>query len=332
MASIDVAIPNYQYGRYLRDCVQSVLSQGVADLRILIIDNASTDNSAEVAQQLAAQDKRICFVRHRANLGHHASFNEAIDWAEADYFLLLCADDMLTTGALSRALAVMDRDETINLAFANRAALTQPHLASRSSDIGARWDVMPGRALLERFCRTALCSVVGCSAVVRTAAQKRVGYYRMSLDHTDDFELLMRLAVLDGNIAETRTPQVFLRSHDEARSAVVRRNRSLQIRKYEAAFTSFFAHEGRQLPDAEALQRLARRSLASRAYWSGVSHLCRGDFANAAGLLRYAVQRSRSTAFVPPIDYLFRQERVLERAAGALEDGLQRLHLARRAG
>jgi len=332
MASIDVAIPNFQYGRYLRNCVQSVLSQGVEDLRVLIIDNASTDNSVEVAEQLEAEDGRVSLVRHRRNLGHHASFNEAIDWAQSDCFLLLCADDVLTTGALSRALSVMEQDKTINLAFANRAALTLPQPGARRPDAGAKWDVMPGRILLDRFCRTALCSVVGCSAVVRTTAQKRVGYYRTSLDHTDDFELFMRLAMLDGNIAETGTPQVFLRSHDEARSVLVRRNRSLQIRKYEAAFTSFFAHEGRHLPDADALQRLARRSLASRAYWSGVSHLCRGDFANASGLLRYAVERSRSTAFVPPVDYLFRHERALERAAVALADGLQRLHLAKRTG
>jgi glycosyltransferase involved in cell wall biosynthesis len=66
MTSIDVAIPNYQYGRYLRECVESVLSQGVPELRVLIIDNASTDNSAEVAQQLAVDHARVHFVRHGA--------------------------------------------------------------------------------------------------------------------------------------------------------------------------------------------------------------------------------------------------------------------------
>src|SRR4051794_15159199 len=54
MASIDVVIPCYQYGRYLRDCVRSVLDQDVEQLRVLIIDNASTDGSAEIARQLAA--------------------------------------------------------------------------------------------------------------------------------------------------------------------------------------------------------------------------------------------------------------------------------------
>ena len=47
---IDVAIPSYNYGRYLRDCVESVLSQEGVVLRVLIVDNASTDDSPQIAR------------------------------------------------------------------------------------------------------------------------------------------------------------------------------------------------------------------------------------------------------------------------------------------
>lgn len=56
MASVDVIIPNYEYGRFLRDCVTSVLRQNIEALRVLIIDNASTDDSVEVARALARED------------------------------------------------------------------------------------------------------------------------------------------------------------------------------------------------------------------------------------------------------------------------------------
>ena len=69
MASVDVAIPCFNYGRFLPDCVGSVLSQGIDDLRILIIDNASTDDSVEVARRLAADDPRIEVVVHTAQPG-----------------------------------------------------------------------------------------------------------------------------------------------------------------------------------------------------------------------------------------------------------------------
>ena len=91
MKSVDVVIPNYNYGRYLRACVGSVLSQDVEKLRVLIVDNASTDDSPEVARELAAMDPRVELRLHETNLGPHASFNEGIDWAESDYFLILCS-------------------------------------------------------------------------------------------------------------------------------------------------------------------------------------------------------------------------------------------------
>lgn len=313
MASIDIAIPNYQYGRHLRACVESVLSQDVARMRVRIIDNASTDDSVEVAQELVAADPRVTLARHRTNLGHQASFNEALDWAEADYFMILCADDILTPGSLARAIQILETHPDVTLAFGELAAC-MPNDVTSVSDIGrTEWQLMPAFELLEQFCRTGVFTVRSCSAVVRTAVQKRAGYYCPALDQADDFELVMRLTMQGGRVARTRTPQLYMRAHDQARSAVIRRDRRVQVSAFEDAFAWFFAHDGAAHPDARRLARLARRSLVGRAYWSGLSHLCRGDVANARGLLRYVLARSWPTALLPPLDYLLRMERPRQR-------------------
>ncbi|WP_336799867.1 glycosyltransferase family 2 protein [Kaistia sp. MMO-174] len=320
MTSIDVAIPNYQYGRFLRDCVESVLGQGAPQLRVLIIDNASTDNSAEVAQQLASEDERVRFVRHRSNLGHQASFNEAIDWAEAESFLLLCADDMLAPGALMRCLPVLEQNPEVHLAFGRSAAL-RPAGSPRPEDPApGRWSLFPARKLLERFCRTGACCICSCAAVVRTASMKRVGHYRPTLQHTDDFEFWMRVAALEGSIAETRSTLALLRVHGNARSAAIRADRSRDILNCQAAFASFFANEGADLPDSARLRRWAARALVGRSYWSGLSHACRGEHANAIRLLRYAVRRSWETALLPPFDHLLRMEQPVGRIAAVLDE------------
>src|SRR5687767_7873152 len=108
MPSVDICIPSYNYARYLGDCINSILSQGIDDLRILVVDNASTDDSVEVARRFAAADPRIEVRARPVNLGPHASFNEGVDWASADYFMILCADDFLAPGALRFAIQRME--------------------------------------------------------------------------------------------------------------------------------------------------------------------------------------------------------------------------------
>ncbi len=95
MGRIDVVVPCYNYARFLRPCVESVLSQQHVDIRMLIIDDASSDDTELLAHGLVAQDQRVQFRRHASNLGNIATYNEGIEWAAGDYFLLLSADDYL---------------------------------------------------------------------------------------------------------------------------------------------------------------------------------------------------------------------------------------------
>ena len=59
MSTVDVIIPCYRYGHFLRECVDSVLTQAGVGVRILIINDASPDNTGEVAAELAKGDTRI---------------------------------------------------------------------------------------------------------------------------------------------------------------------------------------------------------------------------------------------------------------------------------
>ena len=83
MASVDVFVPCYNYGRFLRECVESVLSQGGVDVRVLILDDASSDDSREVGRALAAADPRVEYRRHAVNRGHIARTTRESTGSEA---------------------------------------------------------------------------------------------------------------------------------------------------------------------------------------------------------------------------------------------------------
>lgn len=302
--AVDVVIPNFNYGRYLAACAESVLQQSGVDVRLLIIDNASTDNSREVADALAAGDDRVELLLRPKNLGPHASFNDGVDWARADCFLILCSDDLLAKGALERAARLLSLRPDVHLAHgaAGRLAGEGGALpAAGEAPAGEDWRIRTGSEFIEFACRHAFNPVIGPTALVRTSVQKAAGHYRPSLSHTDDLEMWLRIA-LHGSVASTRRIQAHARSHPHNQSATVDGILHWN-REFEAGFRSFFEHEGAVMPDRQRLFALARDCLTKRAYWSAVSNLLRRE-KGAASLMRFALKRKPLLAVMPPVDYL----------------------------
>src|SRR4051812_34079681 len=135
MSRVDVVIPCYNYARFLRECVQSVLDQDGVDVRVLIIDDCSSDETQALGAQLASSDSRVEFRRHATNQGHIQTYNEGLlEWASGDYVLLLSADDMLVQGALHRAASLMDANPDVSFTYGR--AITTEHPRFAVSDAG----------------------------------------------------------------------------------------------------------------------------------------------------------------------------------------------------
>lgn len=328
MASVDILIPNYNYGRYLQACAQSVLTQDFDAIRLLIIDNASTDASVLVAKEIAASDPRVELRLYETNRGPHMSFNEGIDWAQSDYFLLLFADDFLMPGALRRAIAIMEQDRSIAFTYGGDVAIQGdeaiPQIPPPSEHVSYR--LHKGSSFIERFCRLGVFQIPGPSIIIRTSAQKQAGHYREELPHSDDYDVWLRLA-LQGNVAELDCIQAGIRSHDSNRSGALRAQHIRHILHTSAAAECFFTHEGAAMPGAERLHALARRGLAERAYWSGISHLMRGD-QGALALLRLAFQWRPITALIPPVNYLLQRPDTTNRLRSQMKKWLSPLRRA----
>src|SRR6266436_2977703 len=104
MSRVNVIVPCYNYGHYLRECVESVLSQEGVDVRVMIIDDCSPDNTPQVAAELMSRDSRIEYRRHEKNIGHIATYNEGLEWASGDL-------EMWMRFALWGGAAVIEADQ-----------------------------------------------------------------------------------------------------------------------------------------------------------------------------------------------------------------------------
>ena len=149
---------------------------------MLILDDASPDNTALVAASLARQDSRVTLVRHCSNRGHITTYNEGIDWASGDYLLLLSADDYLLPGALYRATALLDAHPEVGFAFGSAIELSDSesiqvipvtNVSEESEQL-----VLTGLKFIELSNSRNI--VPTPTAVVRTTLQKRVGGIALS--------------------------------------------------------------------------------------------------------------------------------------------------------
>ncbi|WP_269930501.1 glycosyltransferase family 2 protein [Aminobacter sp. HY435] len=323
MASVDVVVPCYNYGRFIGDCVTSVLDQRGVDLRVLIIDNASQDDSLDIARKMAARDSRVEVVAHSVNRGATYSYNEGIDLASGDYMLILDADDMLAPGALGRAVAVLDNDPSICFAHGDEGRLEaggaagMPGLGSDQPAVST----MTGTAFIRQLCRMPVNHIGANTVVRRTSVQKQIGHYRPSLPYTDDLEMWLRLATA-GNVARISEVQAIRRYHDTRMSVHYQSRQARDFIERERAFKSFFDHEGRRLADVEALAADVRRGLGQHAYWSAVSHLLRGHGGNAIEIMRLSHHWRPNAVLTPPLSWLFRMDRPFGRAVEVLSEAV----------
>ncbi len=123
---LSVLIPSYNCARYLPEAIESVLNQDFRDFELLIIDDASKDDSRAVIEKYAAFDSRISFEFNPANLGAVRNWNRCLARAQGDYVKLLCCDDVLITAqSLGKMVALLEANPTAVLAASARLVIDE---------------------------------------------------------------------------------------------------------------------------------------------------------------------------------------------------------------
>lgn len=277
MASVSVVVPCYNYSLLLGDAITSVLDdQEGVDVRVLIIDDASSDGSAEAARKIAARDSRVEVTVHATNKGHIATYNEGLlEWADGDYCVLLSADDRLTPGALRRATNFLDAHPGVGFVYGNVLWFRDgaPLPTARTKVLGE--SVWPGHLWLERRFRQAQTGLSSPEVVVRTSIQKRVGGYDPRLPHLGDTEMWLRLAA-NADVGHLRgVDQAYYRRHEQNMSTAY--TPLMTLCQYRLAYEAVLDRCGEQLPDAKRLSDLVHRKLATEALLAAARAYDRGQ-------------------------------------------------------
>lgn len=279
---VSVVVPCYNYAQFLAGAVRSATEQPGVDVDVIIVDDASTDESAAVAERLAAADPRIRVLRHGVNRGHIVTYNDGLSRAEGDYVVLLSADDELAPGSLARACAVFEAHPEVGLVygfveyFGDGTDAARP-VRERAASVrsGERW--------VRRICRRGRNIIVNPEAILRRSVLAQVGGYDPEMPQTGDMDLWLRAATVSAVGRVNGPVQGRYRVHGSNMHLTDHAGHLVELRARRHTFARFFAEQGAGLDGAERMHATARRALAREALTAAIRNASAGEDARRAG-------------------------------------------------
>lgn len=198
MPKVSVCIPTYNRAHYLVYAVESVLNQSYSDFELVICDDASTDNTAEVVSQW--NDSRINYIRQPENLRRSRNMRSGFQVAKGDYFIKFDDDDALTPEFLEKTVGILEENNEIDFVCTNHWIIDvkNERIESATRENSARWGkdklkegIIPD-LMRQTFQYQSL--QVG-STLFRRSCLQELDYMRAEADGCEDFDLLVRLAI-----------------------------------------------------------------------------------------------------------------------------------------
>jgi teichuronic acid biosynthesis glycosyltransferase TuaG len=213
-ALVSVIIPSYNSADFLEEAIRSAVDQTYPELEIVVIDDSSTDRTAELAQNWRRKTSKINYLRHDSNRGLSAARNTGIKHARGEYIAFLDADDVWLPNKLAIQVREIDRLQ-VDLVFANWFV----------------WDGVTKELAMDLDCPRIFTKEHGLSdfigknygqpstALIRKSALEKIGNFDETLRSSEDYDLWLRLLAGGLSLALIPEPLAYYRRHSSQMSA-----------------------------------------------------------------------------------------------------------------
>ncbi|HEX7609000.1 MAG TPA: glycosyltransferase family 2 protein [Candidatus Cryosericum sp.] len=214
MAAVDVLVPTYNRSVMLHRCLESIQAQTYSDIRVIIGDNCSDDDTGTVAQDFCSRDRRFSYVRNSTNLGMFGNVNALVSRATAPYVHIMHDDDWLEPSFYERMIAGLEESPEAGWAWP-RVILSEGEneTAIRLPDRFSHDQVLPGEIAFEELLQGNF--VTFPAVVLRTSVLREVGPFSGYI--SADWLMWLRIA-LHHDLKFIDTPLFHYRLHEEQAS------------------------------------------------------------------------------------------------------------------
>jgi len=116
LAKVSTIIPAYNCERYIKETIESVLSQTYKDIELIIIDDGSTDRTGEIVRSF---ESKVEYIRQSKNTGPSAARNRGIEKAKGEYIAFLDGDDVWMPTKIEEQIKLLESNKDIALVYSN---------------------------------------------------------------------------------------------------------------------------------------------------------------------------------------------------------------------
>lgn len=174
---VSIGMPVYNGEKHLAQAVESLLTQTLQDIELIISDNASTDGTQGICAAFAARDPRVRYIRQPRNMGAARNWNIVVEEARGEYFKWASANDYCAPTMLERCVATLDAEPDVVICYGRTMLLddeSQP-LGEYPYDLevlDARPSVRFERLVLEQRLNNAQAGMIRLDVLERTGVER----------------------------------------------------------------------------------------------------------------------------------------------------------------
>jgi glycosyltransferase involved in cell wall biosynthesis len=270
---VSVIIPTYNSAAFLREAIQSVLSQTYVDFEVVVVDDGSTDNTESEVHSFG---DRVCYVKQQ-NQGAGAARNHGINRSRGKYVAFLDADDLWLPGKLCEQIPLLDRDPELGLVYSDWSVVSEQGETEPSY---LRGQPAAGGYVFDELVQCGFILTSG--TIVRRSCLDDVGFFDETLSIAQDYDLWLRICYR-WKIALVNKPLVIKRNRDGNLSSNLIKTAVERIVLFEKALKDYSDMTPRS-------RRLVRRQVALN-YWDvGYHHFERMFFKEARKNFMYSLR------------------------------------------
>lgn len=245
MKKVSVIVPVYNVRPFLKECINSIVTQTYKNIEIILVDDGSNDGSNVLCEEIAKEDDRIK-VFHNTNHGVSYTRNYGIKKSTGEYILPVDGDDIISAKYIEKAVDILEKDEKIGIVYCE---------AEFFGERNGRWN-LPEFTLQ----RMLLNNVIFVSALFRKIDWERVGGYSEELvSGIEDYDFW--LSILELRRSVCRIPEVlfYYRIRENSRSKNFDVDKEKTLAMYQVIHKR---HKQLYIDNYEIFTDIIRRTLA----------------------------------------------------------------------